>query len=97
MSKNTYFLTFIDDYSRMYLIYFLKHKDKVFSYIKYFNNLVENQSGRNLKYLRTNHGGEFLSNNFLQYYKDNDIKRQLITAYNPQQIRVVERKNRTIL
>ena len=46
---------------------------------------------------RTDIGGEFTSNEFLQYCKDNGITRQLTAPYSPQQNGVVERRNRTIL
>ena len=42
IGKNFYFLTFIDDYSRMCWIYFLKTKDEAFTYFKEFKNNVKN-------------------------------------------------------
>ncbi|GJU46394.1 zinc finger, CCHC-type containing protein [Tanacetum coccineum] len=50
-----------------------------------------------LKMLRTDRGGEFTSNKFTQYCKENGIARQLTAPYSPQQNRVVERRNRTIM
>nr|GEW86292.1 ribonuclease H-like domain, reverse transcriptase, RNA-dependent DNA polymerase [Tanacetum cinerariifolium] len=47
--------------------------------------------------LRTDRGGEFTSNEFTQYCKENGIARQLNAPYSPQQNRVVERRNRTIM
>ncbi|GJZ61489.1 zinc finger, CCHC-type containing protein [Tanacetum coccineum] len=47
--------------------------------------------------LRTNRGGEFTSNEFTQYCKENGIARQLTAPYSPQQNGVVERRNRTIM
>nr|GEZ70373.1 ribonuclease H-like domain, reverse transcriptase, RNA-dependent DNA polymerase [Tanacetum cinerariifolium] len=47
--------------------------------------------------LRTDPRGEFTSNEFTQYYKENGIARQLTTPYSPQQNGVVERRNRTIM
>lgn len=41
--------------------------------------------------------GEFTSCEFNEYCKNNGIKRQLTTAYTPQQNGVAERKNRTIM
>nr|GEX00098.1 ribonuclease H-like domain, reverse transcriptase, RNA-dependent DNA polymerase [Tanacetum cinerariifolium] len=46
---------------------------------------------------RTDRGGEFTSNKFTQYCKENGIARQLTAPYSPQQNGVVERKNRTIM
>nr|GEV03513.1 zinc finger, CCHC-type [Tanacetum cinerariifolium] len=47
--------------------------------------------------LRTDRGGEFTSNEFTQYCKENRIARQLTAPYSPQQNGVVERRNRTIM
>ncbi|GJW76447.1 ribonuclease H-like domain, reverse transcriptase, RNA-dependent DNA polymerase [Tanacetum coccineum] len=47
--------------------------------------------------LRTDRGGEFTSNEFTQYCKENGITRQLTAPYSPQQNGVVERRNRTIM
>ena len=55
----SYFMTFIDDYSRKVWVYFLKHKDEALSVFKTFVTLVENQSGKKLKCLRTDNGGEY--------------------------------------
>ncbi|MCI19359.1 hypothetical protein A2U01_0040515, partial [Trifolium medium] len=46
---------------------------------------------------RTDRGGEFTSNAFNDFCSNNGIKRQLTTAYTPQQNGVSERKNRTLL
>nr|GEV65853.1 ribonuclease H-like domain, reverse transcriptase, RNA-dependent DNA polymerase [Tanacetum cinerariifolium] len=47
--------------------------------------------------LRTDRGCEFTSNEFTKYCKENGIARQLTAPYSPQQNRVVERRNRTVL
>ena len=54
-----YYVTFIDEYSRKTWIYFLKKKDEVFEKFKEFKALIENQSERRIKTLRTNDGGEY--------------------------------------
>ncbi|GJW91351.1 zinc finger, CCHC-type containing protein [Tanacetum coccineum] len=46
---------------------------------------------------RTDRGGEFNSNEFTRYCKENGIARQLTAPYSPQQNGVVERRNRTIM
>lgn len=47
--------------------------------------------------LRTDRGGEFVSNEFQFYCESNGITRQLTAPYSPQQNGVVERRNRTLL
>ncbi|CAO2816038.1 unnamed protein product [Amaranthus hypochondriacus] len=61
-----------------------------------FKALTENQSGRSLKILGTDHGGEFTSNEFNSFCKKHGIKRELIARRKPQQNGVAGRKNRTI-
>nr|KYP50278.1 Retrovirus-related Pol polyprotein from transposon TNT 1-94 [Cajanus cajan] len=50
-----------------------------------------------IKCLRTDRGGEFTSSEFNEFCQKTGIKRQLTTAYTPQQNGVAERKNRTIM
>jgi hypothetical protein len=59
ISKALYYVSFIDDYSRRTWVYFLRTKYEVFSWFKEFKSLLENQTGRKIKVLRTDNGGEF--------------------------------------
>ena len=67
MSQSKYVLTFIDEFSRYYWAYFLKHKYEFFDLFKVFKALVENQSGRNIKILKSDNGGECVNSNCIQY------------------------------
>ncbi|BBG94224.1 transposable element gene [Prunus dulcis] len=73
----------------------LRELSEAFSIFKKFKAFVENQSGHNLKVLRTNRGREFTSNEIYEYCKSNGIKTELTTRYTPQQNGVAERRNRT--
>ncbi|GJY36096.1 retrovirus-related pol polyprotein from transposon TNT 1-94 [Tanacetum coccineum] len=95
-SKNLYFMLFIDDYSRKTWVYFLKEKSEAFKVFKKFKAMVEKEKGLNIKSMRSDRGGEFLSKEFNKFCEDNRIRRFLTAPYSPQQNRVVERKNRTI-
>ncbi|KAK2983322.1 hypothetical protein RJ640_016060 [Escallonia rubra] len=97
LGKNIYFLLFIDDYSRKTWVYFLKQKSKVFSTFKRFKALVEKQSGYQIKAMRSDRGGEFISKEFKAFYEENGIRRPLTIPYSPQHNGVVERKNRSIV
>ncbi|MCH80155.1 copia-type polyprotein [Trifolium medium] len=96
-SDNRYVLTFIDDFSRKTWVYFLKNKSSALNYFKKFRSMVEKESGSAICCLRTDRGGEFNSSEFKEYCEENGIKRQLTTAYTPQQNGIAERKNRTIM
>ncbi|KAI5320266.1 hypothetical protein L3X38_039974 [Prunus dulcis] len=97
MSENRYFLLFIDDHTRMAWVYFLINKSNAFECFKKFKAMTELQSGHKVKSLRSDRGGEFMSNEFLAYCSEAGIQRQLTVAYSPQQNGVAERKNRTVI
>jgi hypothetical protein len=61
LSGCEYYLTFINDYSRKTWIYFLKAKSEVFKRFQEFRALVENQSGKRIKDLRSDNGAEYSS------------------------------------
>ncbi|KAH9670747.1 hypothetical protein KPL70_017094 [Citrus sinensis] len=92
-----YFLSFIDDYSRMVWVYVLKGKDEVFERFKQWKALVETQSGRKIKRLRTDNGLEFCNKQFDDFCKLNGIARHKTVSYTPQQNGLAERMNRTLM
>lgn len=78
-------------------IYFLKFKSETFENFKKFKALVEKQSGKSVKALHTDRGGEFLSKNFDEFCEENGIGRELTAPYTPEHNGVVERNNRTVV
>jgi hypothetical protein len=90
--KARYFVTFIDDFSRKTSVYFLQEKYEVCSHFLEFKALVEKQSGFKILTLRIDNGGEYRSNEFLNYCMKNGIKREFTNFYSPQQNGVAERK-----
>ncbi|GJR49289.1 retrotransposon protein, putative, ty1-copia subclass [Tanacetum coccineum] len=93
----SYFITFTDDYSRYGYVYLLKHKHEVFETFKVFKNEVENQLRKTIKAIRSDCGGEYISQEFKDYLKANGIVQQLTPPYTPQHNGVSERRNRTLL
>ena len=57
---------------------------------------MEVQCGKNLKCLRTDNGGEYVSKVFEDFCDSKGIKRELTSPYNPPQNGVAERMNQTI-
>nr|KYP59893.1 Retrovirus-related Pol polyprotein from transposon TNT 1-94 [Cajanus cajan] len=92
-----YFLSIIDDYSRMTWIFIMKHKNQAFKYFKEWKILVENQTGKRIKRLRTDNSLEFCSAEFNDYCKKEGIVRQYTVRNTPQQNGVAKRMNRTLL
>ncbi|GJR44133.1 retrotransposon protein, putative, ty1-copia subclass [Tanacetum coccineum] len=64
---------------------------------KVFKNEVGNQLGKTIKALRSDRGGEYISQEFKDYLKAYGIVQQLTPSYTPQHNGVFERKNRTLL
>nr|GEZ58102.1 hypothetical protein [Tanacetum cinerariifolium] len=93
----SYFVTFTDDFSRYGYVYLLKHKHEVFETFKVFQKEVENQLGKTIKSLRSDRGGEYMSQEFLDHLKEHRIIAHRTPPYTPQYNRVSERKNRTLL
>nr|GEZ29087.1 retrotransposon protein, putative, Ty1-copia subclass [Tanacetum cinerariifolium] len=93
----SYFITFTDDYSCYGYVYLLKHKHEVFETFKVFKNKVENQLRKIIKALRSDRGGEYISQEFKEYLKACGIVQQLTPPYTPQHNWVSERRNRTFL
>ena len=75
----------------------MKKKDKAFKWFFTFKALVENQKGKKIKFLRTDNGTKYESNEFNDYCREAGIKRETTTVYTPEQNGVAERKSRTIL
>ena len=91
-----YFVTFVDDKSRKVWVHTIAQKSEVFGLFKELKAMLENQTNKTIKTLRTDNGGEYTSNRFKQFLVSVGIKHQLSVAYNPQQNGVAERMNRTL-
>jgi transposase InsO family protein len=86
----------VDDYIRISTILFLKKKSDAFENFKIYKEMVENEIDLKIKCFRLNNGGEFTSNEFMDFCSKHGIKRQFFVARTPQQNRVIERKNMTV-
>nr|GEW04402.1 hypothetical protein [Tanacetum cinerariifolium] len=93
----TYFVTFTDDFSRYGYVYLPKHKHKVFESFKVFQKEVENQLWKTIKSLRSDRGGEYMSQEFLDHLKEHGIIAHRTPPYTPQHNGVSERRTRTLL
>lgn len=75
----------------------MKEKYEAFQVFKKFKAQVENESGCLIKAIRTDRGGEFTSDKFNQFCDYLVVRHSLTVPRSPQQIGVVEGKNRTLL
>jgi transposase InsO family protein len=65
-----YYVIFIDDFSRKSWIFFMKTKGQVFNRFQEFKALVENQTGKKIRVLRTDNGGEYTSKEFMTFVQE---------------------------
>jgi len=91
-----YFILLVDDYSRFMWLELLSSKDQAAEAVKRCKARAEAESGRRLRGLRTDRGGEFTSVDFASYCAEEGVVRHLTAPYSPQQNGVVERRNQTI-
>ncbi|GMJ03846.1 hypothetical protein HRI_004053800 [Hibiscus trionum] len=78
-----YIITFTDDFSRYGYIYLMHRKSESLEKFKEFKNEVENQTGKRIKALRSNRGGEYLSIEFDELLKECGIVSQLTPPGTP--------------
>ena len=93
MGGAAYFVTFIDDFSRKTWVYPLRRKDEVLFVFKRFVTLVETQTSKKVKCLRSDNDGEYVSKPFQDFCDQKGIKRELTAQYNPPHNGVAKRMN----
>ena len=91
-----YFVTFIDDFSRKVWAYPLKRKDKVLDVFKIYHPMVERETGKQIKCIRSDNGGEY-TGPFHEYCKTYGIRHELTVPGTPQHNAIAERMNHTIM
>lgn len=84
-------------FSRSCWIYSMQKRDQTFLRFCEFKTMAEKEFGKKIKALRSDNGGEFVSQQFKDFCITKGIKRVLTTPHNPQQNGVAERKNRLIV
>eukprot|EP00253_Pinus_taeda_P031801 PITA_31801 len=97
IAKHMYYVIFVDDFSRKQWIYFMQNKDQKFSKFVEFKEIVEKETGKKVKALKSDNGGEYMSNEFKIFCAKEGIQWELKTPHNPQQNGVDERKNISIV
>ena len=78
-------LTFLDDHCNWIAVYFLRKKSETFKKFKEFKAYAEKKFGLKILAVRSDNGGEYLSNEFKQYFLDHGIRHELTVVHSPQQ------------
>jgi len=92
-----WFVTFVDDCTRMTWLYLLKRKDEVFDVFCMFEAMVHTQFSANIQILQSDNGEEYVNHNFVEFFRTKGILHEMSCSQTPQQNGVAERKNRHIL
>ena len=78
-----YFITFTDDHTRFGYVYLMRRKSDSFDKFKEFKAEVERQTGKLIKILRSDRGGEYLLGEFKDYLVHHGIVSQLTVPGTP--------------
>ncbi|KAK9168418.1 hypothetical protein Syun_000558 [Stephania yunnanensis] len=101
-----YFISFIDDFSRFMYVYLLHHKNEALNAFKVFKAEVEKQSGKQIKIVRSDRGGEYYGRYtengqafgpFAKFLQEQGIVPQYTDPGSPSENGVAERRNRTLM
>ena len=97
MGGKRYVLVIVDDYSRCTFVVLLASKDEAHYQLKTWITYAERETGKSVKLLRSDNGGEFTSKEFEEELREMGIVHQLTLPYTPQHNGVVERANRVLM
>nr|GEW23481.1 hypothetical protein [Tanacetum cinerariifolium] len=97
LNHKWYCLVVTDDFSRFTWTFFLKTKDETSGILRNFITEIENLKELKVKIIRCDNGGEFKNKEMNEFCTRKGIKREFSNARTPQQNRVAERRNRTLI
>nr|GEU70648.1 retrovirus-related Pol polyprotein from transposon TNT 1-94 [Tanacetum cinerariifolium] len=97
LNHKWYCLVVTDDFSRFTWTFFLKTKDETSGILRNFITEIENLKELRVKIIRCDNKGEFRNMEMNDFCSRKGIKREFSNARTPQQNRVAERRNRTLI
>ncbi|CAL8163118.1 unnamed protein product [Prunus armeniaca] len=92
-----WFVTFIDDCTRLTWVFLLKNIHDVASILPELCTMVSTQFNAQVKVFRTDNGGEYVNNTLASFFLAQGIIHQTTTPFTPQQNGVSECKNHQLL
>ena len=96
-SGKRWFVTFIDDHTRMTWVYLMTQKSEVEHIFKTFYNMIYTQFETKIKVLRSGNGREYFTKLLSDFFSQNGIFQQSSCVDTPQQNGIAERKNKHLL
>lgn len=92
-----YMMTFLDEYTNIGFIYFMKSKDEAIDCFKHFVQWSERSTGNKLRKVRSDNGVEYTNQRWSDFCVTNGIHHSMGPPHSPQLNGKAERFNRTIL
>jgi hypothetical protein len=90
---NRYYVSFVDIYSRLSVVYFMWTKDQVKDYYKIFKVLVQTQTGWTIKQVRSDNGKEYINKDLNVYTMEQGTLLEQTSPYSSSQNRITEQLN----
>nr|GEY18715.1 putative ribonuclease H-like domain-containing protein [Tanacetum cinerariifolium] len=97
LNHKWYCLVVTDDFFGFTLTFFLKTKDETSGILRNFITEIKNLKDLNVKIIRCDNGGEFRNKEMNDFRSRKGIKREFNNGRTPQQNRVAERRNKTLI
>ena len=97
LGGNNYFVTLLDDYSKLSAVRPLARKSDTASAVKATITLLENQTGHRVQRLRCDNGTEYINSELEAFCRSKGIKLETTVRYTPEQNGAAERLNRTLM
>jgi transposase InsO family protein len=94
---NKYGLVIVDDYSHFTWVFFLQDKSETHEVLKKFLRMTQNEFDVKVKKIRSDNGIELKNTQVEDFLDEEGIKHEFLAPYTPQQYRVAERKNHTLI
>jgi hypothetical protein len=94
--NSLYYITLIDDATRVAWVRFMKQKSETTKIIKDFVTEMEHQHHKAPKAFRTDNGGEYVTKDLKGFFESKGIIYEFTPPYSPESNGIAERLNRTI-
>nr|GEX96497.1 retrovirus-related Pol polyprotein from transposon TNT 1-94 [Tanacetum cinerariifolium] len=96
LNHKWYCLVVTDDFSRFTWTFFLRTKDETSSILRNFITEIENLKDLKVKIIKCDNGGEF-NKEMNEFCTKKRIRKELSNVRTPQQNRVAEKRNKTLI
>jgi len=94
--NSLYYITLVDDATRVAWVRFMKQKSETTKIIKDFVTEMEHQHHKSPKAFRTDNGGEYVTKDLKGFFESKGIIHEFTPPYSPESNGVAERLNQTI-